>query len=143
MRADDKAVSYFPPPTLSVRQHLYMVPHYVERWRNIGSSGQAVQTFKHVPVEWNGINYPWRSVHIDYAHTSSSFQAILTTLRQMTDHLMWCLMVVIVDASKRPHRGIAAELGSCFYYWITRVRKVLKPLSSRLKVASHKNIWKR
>jgi UDP-N-acetylmuramoyl-L-alanyl-D-glutamate--2,6-diaminopimelate ligase len=79
---------------------------------------QAMTTFKGVPGRME--SYPLANgalCVIDYAHTPSSFQAILTTLRSMTDHL-----IVVFgcggdrDPIKRPAMGrIAAELGDLIF----------------------------
>lgn len=78
----------------------------------------AMKTFKGVPGRMELYQLPngARCV-IDYAHTPSAFQAILTTLRSMTDHL-----IVVFgcggdrDPIKRPEMGrIAATLGDLVF----------------------------
>ena len=75
---------------------------------------QAVSTFKGVPGRLNKYDLPNNiTAFIDQAHTPSSFQASLETLRPLTDQL-----IVVFgcggdrDTVKRPHMGrIAASLG--------------------------------
>lgn len=77
---------------------------------------EALRTFGGVPGRLNRYELPGRiCAFIDYAHTPSSFEAVLGTLRQLTDHL-----VVVFGAGgdrdpiKRPQMGaIAARIADC------------------------------
>ncbi len=79
---------------------------------------QALLTFTRVPGRMERYQLPNGAVCvIDYAHTPSSFHAILHTLRHMTDHL-----IVVFgcggdrDPIKRPQMGrIAAECGDLVF----------------------------
>jgi UDP-N-acetylmuramoyl-L-alanyl-D-glutamate--2,6-diaminopimelate ligase len=76
----------------------------------------ALETFKGVPGRLESYQLPNGALGIiDYAHNPSSFNAILSTLRGMADHL-----IVVFgaggerDATKRPVMGtLAAEYADC------------------------------